>query len=65
MNPGVNAQDEIPDKAQCYIKAYPGFLKTYKDGYLITVDGRKILFDDGVSSKESENMVWDRLIAID
>ena len=43
------ADDENAHKAQCYIKAYPNFFVAYQDGYLITKDNQKILFDDGMS----------------
>ena len=61
--PVIYAQDDAFSMAQCYIKAYPEFFKGYKDGYLITKDGRKIRFDDGVRSKDYNKMIVDHHIS--
>ncbi|MRR37116.1 hypothetical protein EG829_21145, partial [bacterium] len=44
--------------AERYIRAYPDVFVTFKDGYLITKDGSKILFDDH-RPKDLDRMVED------
>lgn len=48
--------DEL--RALCYIRAYPEFFTAYRNGYLITPRGAKILFDDK-RKKDCERLVLD------
>jgi peptidoglycan LD-endopeptidase CwlK len=58
--------DENDDaaKAMRYIKAYPEFFTAYKDGYLITKDGSKVLFDDG-EQKNYDRMITNKSVGDD
>lgn len=40
------AQNKVPAGAAILMKAYPDYVKDYKDGYLMMADGTKILYDD-------------------
>ena len=52
------------NKAMRYIKAYPDFFIAYENGYLITRDGEKILFDDG-EQKDYDRMITNTSIGDD
>jgi peptidoglycan LD-endopeptidase CwlK len=58
--PAAFAGNDNDRKASCYIKAYPDFFIGYKDGFLLTKDGSKIQFDDGIGEKDYDRMVVDR-----
>lgn len=45
-------------KAGRYIRAYPDFFVGYEDGFLVTRDGKKILFNDG-RPKDFDRLVTD------
>jgi len=55
------AEDDDARKAFRYIRAYPDFFVGYQDGYLITRDGGKILFNDG-KAKDYGRMVTNTLV---
>jgi peptidoglycan L-alanyl-D-glutamate endopeptidase CwlK len=57
--PVIHAGKDAFHKAHCYIRAYPDFFIGYKDGCLIAKDGRKIPFDDGIGSKDYDQMIVD------
>lgn len=56
------AEDHAARKASRYIRAYPDFFVGYQDRYLITRDGGKILFDDGIV-KDYNRMVTNMLVS--
>ncbi len=58
------AQDGKAAMAQRYIRAYPGFFAAYEDGYLVTKDGGRILFDDG-RAKDLDGMIVDTAVGDD
>ncbi len=60
--PVIYAGNDTLHKVHCYISAYPGFFIGYKDGFLIAKDDRKIPFDDGIGSKDYDQMIVDRRI---
>jgi hypothetical protein len=57
--PAIYAGKDTDRKAQRYIRAYPDFFIGYKDGCLMAKDGRKFPFDDGIQSKEYNQMIVD------
>lgn len=58
------AKDSSADKAQRYIRAYPGFFAAYENGNLVTKDGRRIPFEDG-RPKDLGRMVEDSTVGDD
>jgi hypothetical protein len=49
--------NNIPAAAQKLIKAYPAFISSYTDNYLIFKDGTKLLWDDGIANKTDQQLL--------
>jgi hypothetical protein len=64
IRPFAFAGNDDDRKAWRYVKAYPDFFVGYEEGFLLTRDGGKILFDDG-RHKDYTRMVTDRLVGDD
>ena len=51
----AGAQD-VPAKAQAFLRAYPAFFTGYRDNQLVCRDGSTILFDDGRSKTYEQRL---------
>lgn len=57
--PSSEAGNEITAKAERYLRAYPDYFASYTDGWLVTKDGARILFDDS-ASKDLDALIVDK-----
>ena len=49
--------DTIPINAGKLIKAYPGFIAWFRDGYIIFNDKSKFVWDDGIKNKSANDVL--------
>jgi len=54
QNEIVTPSDTIPPSAKTLLTAYPDFVKSYQNNYIILKDGTKLLWNDGIKSKSAK-----------